>query len=69
MQWAKRAAMVLLAAFFLSGALASCGAKAKVGEACKRHSQCETHVCGSDMKCHTKESERKMRTSKKKRGG
>jgi len=67
MQLAKRAAMVILAAFFLSGTVVSCGAKAKVGEVCKRHSQCETQVCGSDLKCHTKESDRKLRTSKKKR--
>lgn len=67
MHWAKRAAMVLLAAFFLAGPVA-CGPKAKAGEGCKRHSECETGICGSDLKCHTKDSERKMRTSKKKRG-
>ena len=58
--------MVLLAAFFLSGAVA-CGPKAKAGEVCSRHSECATGICGSDLKCHTKENERKMRTSKKKR--
>lgn len=68
MQWGKRAAMVLLAMFFMSGAFTACGPKAKIGESCKRHSQCESQVCGSDMKCHTKESDRKLRTSKKKRG-
>ncbi len=66
MRAVRNALLIAAALMFLGG----CGPKAKIGDACKRHSQCESGICGSDMKCHSKDSDRKLResTRKKKRG-
>lgn len=69
MRASVRMMMVLVALFFVLGTV-GCGKKAQIGEECKRHSQCESNVCGADMKCQSKEEQRKDRKeSAKKRGG